>query len=780
MARRPRQDAAAGPLTVEMSGGERKKRVSRGQGWEEAGSEFYQESYPADVDLEALQRDPSHIATLLPSKQSRAATAKRVRGDAKPTLRRRTSTRSRCHSTARRTSAAVDTHVAMLPDLSEIKSNEERTWEEIMQIKAMPVSMSQKKELKSKLQNADKLRLQGYEQFKWQRRKFWQHFKNRWKETYSKLELWRHSLKKIEGNFGTGVVSYFLFVKWLMFLNCVIFFFLFCFVVLPQLLVRPEDTSNCDGYNSSSSFNVSTSEASVNVLDIIQGTGWMEKTLMFYGFYSNGTLGGSDTSYLYYNLPLAYIAVTLVCFLMSLSAIVKSAAHGFKDRLMEGEGQFYQYCNIVFGGWDYCIHNEKSATIKHKAIFNEIKGCLEAERLEEERQSRSRDEKVRLYLLRFAINLMVLLVLVGGGFLIYFVFKSSHTALDDYKRDTEDFGTIENMYVLLLEYLPSITIVGLNLIVPNIFMYLVTLEKYSPLFVVRITLMRTVLLRLASLAILLVSFYNVIKCDNCNPPRCWETYVGQQLYKLVVMDFVTHIATTFLINFPRMLIAKHFKSKIAKLIGVQEFELPQHVLDIIYSQTLCWLGSFYAPILPFLATVECFLLFYIKKFSCLVNSTPSSTVYRASRSNSMFMFVLLISFLLAVVPVAYSIAEITPSECCGPFRGHFSVWSFVIYTFEQFPSWIRSVLFFFSTAGFAVPAFIVLALCLYYFHAVSCANKQMVMVLKNQLVLEGHDKQFLLNRLSAIIKQQQQQQQEHHKAMRQAEMSNVEGISNAS
>lgn len=59
-----------------MSGGERKKRAGdRGQGWEEAGAEFYQESYPAaaiEADLQqALQRDPSHIATLLPSKKSR-------------------------------------------------------------------------------------------------------------------------------------------------------------------------------------------------------------------------------------------------------------------------------------------------------------------------------------------------------------------------------------------------------------------------------------------------------------------------------------------------------------------------------------------------------------------------------------------------------------------------------------------------------------------------------------------------------------------------------------
>lgn len=59
-----------------MSGGERKKKSGGGggQGWEEAGAEFYQESYPAAIEADlqqALQRDPSHIATLLPSKKNR-------------------------------------------------------------------------------------------------------------------------------------------------------------------------------------------------------------------------------------------------------------------------------------------------------------------------------------------------------------------------------------------------------------------------------------------------------------------------------------------------------------------------------------------------------------------------------------------------------------------------------------------------------------------------------------------------------------------------------------
>jgi transmembrane channel-like protein len=55
-----------------MSGGKEKKasRSSKTQGWEEAGAEFYQESYPGEVENN-VHRDPSKLATLLPSKQTR-------------------------------------------------------------------------------------------------------------------------------------------------------------------------------------------------------------------------------------------------------------------------------------------------------------------------------------------------------------------------------------------------------------------------------------------------------------------------------------------------------------------------------------------------------------------------------------------------------------------------------------------------------------------------------------------------------------------------------------
>lgn len=56
-----------------MSGDKKKRAGDRAKGWDDAGAEFYQENYSAaiEADLQVLQRDPSHIATLLPSKKSR-------------------------------------------------------------------------------------------------------------------------------------------------------------------------------------------------------------------------------------------------------------------------------------------------------------------------------------------------------------------------------------------------------------------------------------------------------------------------------------------------------------------------------------------------------------------------------------------------------------------------------------------------------------------------------------------------------------------------------------
>lgn len=713
----------------------------------------------------------------------------------------------------------------------------------------------------------------------------------KWSEYLTKMELWRTSLNKIEGNFGTGVVAYFVFLRWLMILNLLIFSIIFLFIILPQfVLIEPKDLP-CDlkapptlayrwvsdvnhtdsGYNETIWIYPNTSsqccrEAYINeirfnrsefsILHLVQGTGFMEKTLLFYGVYTNQIYGydplanqdltqrdtqplnsyrsvdafvvdeiddsvnntdepkqaslfGLDPNAtvvtwqeffnsldIYYDLPLAYIIVTIVCYLYTLVAIVKAVAHEFKDRLVEGEGQFYQYCNLIFGGWDFCIHNEKSAQIKHKALYNEIQSLMHLKRYEFERNNRTRDIMIKLYLIRVLVNMIVCIILVICGAVIYVLFNLSLSYLEPnfntitrYRNFNVFMSKIKKLStgeeepvplpdglpdvdkqfeILFYEFMPYVCIVIFNLLVPILFNYLIQFEQYSPLFVIKMNLFRTVGLRLSSLAVLISRFYYLISTRNDNShldcynvaygtPQCWETFIGQQFYKLFIVDFVTHIFVTFFINFPRALLARHMNNAFARFIEM-DFELSKHVLDVVYSQTICWLGTFYAPFLPAIAAVLIFFMFYIKKFACLVNSKPSAILYRASRSNSLFMIILLLSFTIAIIPVVYTIAEIMPSKSCGPFRGLHSTWDRAIQAFNKLPDFLRNILFFFGTSSFAIPCFIVLILFLYYYYSVSAANKHMVQVLKNQLVLEGHDKQFLLNRLSIFIKQQNEYQ----------------------
>jgi hypothetical protein len=83
---------------------------------------------------------------------SRLATNRRGRQAQEfKTTRRRNSTLTATR-TFRRGSHYQEIQVATLPDLSENLINESQTWEEIREIKAMPVHMAQKRELKNQLQ----------------------------------------------------------------------------------------------------------------------------------------------------------------------------------------------------------------------------------------------------------------------------------------------------------------------------------------------------------------------------------------------------------------------------------------------------------------------------------------------------------------------------------------------------------------------------------------------------------------------------------------------------
>ncbi|KAK3089717.1 hypothetical protein FSP39_005846 [Pinctada imbricata] len=453
-----------------------------------------------------------------------------------------------------------------------------------------------------------------------------------------------------------------------------------------------------------------------------QGTkGWMERRLLFYGVYQNKTYN-AGTHRAVYNMGVAYLSAIFLTFTISFILIIKNSVKNFKAS--HGvEKSVAKFANKVFGGWDYCIKEKKSAKSRKNILYLDLAADLEEINRIKRLKSRPWSEKIELYLMRLVINILIIILLMGSLSLIGFATERMIHYDDQPLSESARF---------FYQYVPFLTMSMLNLVVPKVFQRLVEFEEYTHEFEIKLNLVRSILLRLASpialIAILYVQLVEGIDTDdrtrcgnkrwkedqNSGIVKCWETYVGQQIYKLIIVDTFAVVFIIIFWHFPRSHINRKYrdKSAVVKALGPQEFNLPKSVVDIVYAQHLCWFGMFFCPLIPIITFVHCLIVFYIKKLTLFHNCRPQSEPYKASRSNSLFMKVLLVSYIFAVFPIGYTIGNIQPSQSCGPFRVY-SDKNYRFYTalLDYARSWSdvpRMVFFFFGTGLFIIPLFILL------------------------------------------------------------------------
>ncbi|NXS21886.1 TMC7 protein, partial [Mystacornis crossleyi] len=537
----------------------------------------------------------------------------------------------------------------------------------------------------------------------------------------SYLVLWQRDIHSIEGKFGTGIQSYFSFLRFLVLLNFIIFILMFSFVTLP-IIISPYGTFNSTvAYISPKNIeeNCTIYEPTGNkglvyfytyLKDLFSGTGFLEVTSLFYGYY---TIDAVWISIMRYNLPLAYLLATFAYLALSFLWIMKRSAEGFMQNLVHDADPFQSYCNKVFAGWDFCITDPNAAQLKHRSLQYELQMDLQEEKLKQKIAERTVREKLRIYSLRIFINMIVIAILSGCFYSIYrvtvFSQENSNVSIrNDTRTDSAN---------LLVQYLPSMVITLANFIAPLTFSFLIRFEDYTPVFEIKLTLMRCVFVRLANIGVLLFSLWSQISdcgSDKCKPCGynyklypCWESDVGQEMYKLMIFDFIVILAVPLFVDFPRRLLVTHCSCKLIQWFGQQEFQISDNILEIIYGQTICWIGTFFSPLLPAIATIKYFIIFYVKKIILIHTCKPAARPIRASGSNFFFLAVLLIGLILAFFPLGVSIAHIPSSKACGPFRNFNTAWEVIPGTILEFPAVVQQILFGMASEAFAVPFFMI-------------------------------------------------------------------------
>ncbi|NXV75449.1 TMC3 protein, partial [Atlantisia rogersi] len=585
---------------------------------------------------------------------------------------------------------------------------------------------------------------------------------------------WEMRIKKIESHFGSGVASYFIFLRWLFGINIVLTIMTGAFVVLPELLAGAP-------FGSTGSKTIPKERiASAQDLDTIWSLGarlkqlfigYLQYSVLFYGYYGHDRKIGKAG----YRLPLAYFLVGMAVFAYSFIILLKKMAKNSRMSLASASDENYTFCWRVFCAWDYLIGNPEAAESKAAAIVNSIREAI----LEEQEKKKSKNLAVTISL-RIIANILVLLSLAGSIYIIYFVVDRSQR-LEHIKKELTLWEKNEVSVVVSL----------ITMIAPSAFELVAALEMYHPRTTLRFQLARVLVLYLGNLYSLIIALLDKVDSMNIsdsdfnnsasnsttifskdgNSPttipnvqlerngtvmweesraksvtvsnllvnttadskkpqdQCWETYVGQEMLKLSIIDMIFTVASILLIDFFRGLCVRYLSDcwcwdLESKFPEYGEFKIAENVLHLVYNQGMIWMGAFFSPCLPAFNVLKLIGLMYLRSWAVLTCNVPHQQVFRASRSNNFYLAMLLFMLFLCMLPTIFAIARYKPSLNCGPFSGQDKIYDIVSETIENdFPAWFNTVITYISSPVVVLPALLLLFMLIYYLQSIARSLK---------------------------------------------------------
>lgn len=94
-----------------------------------------------------------------------------------------------------------------------------------------------------------------------------------------------------------------------------------------------------------------------------------------------------------------------------------------------------------------------------------------------------------------------------------------------------------------------------------------------------------------------------------------------------------------------------------KGIGVPEFDIARHTLQIIYNQTLFWVGFYFSPLLALVVTLKFWCTWYLKRLSCLHCCKPSTKSWRAAQTQTIFLVMAFLALFAVTIVLGYIMTQ---------------------------------------------------------------------------------------------------------------------------
>ncbi|KPJ18331.1 Transmembrane channel-like protein 5 [Papilio machaon] len=573
-------------------------------------------------------------------------------------------------------------------------------------LRDLPQGLTMKRTVRAKLSASVSLRskhrpISFYKRLKYRISFALKKGRDRISELIFSIEPWHEAIRHLEGQFGSAVGSYFHFLRWLFALNLLLAILLLCFVVVPQVL---HDQGN-------------NRTGSMGFLDFVSGKGGFEDSVLFYGHYHWGDV----TSFgpLTYNMPFSYFFTMISLYLFFFAILCYRTAYSYRRNFIEIAGGLSNvFATKVFCGWDFGIVSQHAAALNASSIYNEFKELL----------SEQNKKHVTMSLWRRMWQYMVNVVVTGAVLALVAGLQYGLWLLLALKTEVQHW-----------EIFVSLIITFVVALCPLLFNLIVRVEYYKARTALYVTLARTGLLDISTLTMLLVYW------TQSDTP-CWESALGRETYRLVLLDALVSLFLLPLVEF-----ARGFIFKLNPNSGAPEFNIAYNSLTLVYNQAVLWLGAVWCPLLAVAVALKFLLLFYVKRECALRACQPARKVWRAAQTQTVLYMLVTLSLFVTLFSVG-SLFLRGSSQTCGPFVTYTRVWGVVsegVLRLPERPA-LRRVLSFLTRPG--VIAFLFLSLCVatYFMRARARAQRSMVDILRRMLVLQAKDKDFLLAAIDKV------------------------------
>lgn len=180
----------------------------------------------------------------------------------------------------------------------------------------------------------------------------------------------------------------------------------------------------------------------------------------------------------------------------------------------------------------------------------------------------------------------------------------------------------------------------------SLFLFTFRAEEYKfPRTTIHIRLLRNFLLEITIVSALLMFWIT-----RNSELSCWETTIGQEVYRILIIDFFIHTICTCCYYFVRYLIHKwviqfvpendfltHSFRSDPDEYDLPEFDITHSSLGLVFNQFILWVGLPFSPVLSILSVMKFVFIFYIMKFTLIKCCKAPVKLWKSKQIQTFFL-----------------------------------------------------------------------------------------------------------------------------------------------